>query len=259
MENEEKETCLRYLPLAKDHFKMFTFLTNEQTGLLIKLIGEYFYGNKSFEDIEKNISNDDKIILPVIANVKENLDRAMESYNKKCEQNRKNGKKGGEAKAQKNARKKKDNEPPEIKAQENVKSNSTEEESDYIPEGEDWELDIRCMRDMLDKMQSELSIYNTSLFKLFAKSEATRFLAIWYLDIDYKNIFGCWYNSTIGFLEDVRNMGVNNYLKEFEKYVRDQELDNIKDMTVDKFAELFKYYKRVASSVVEEYLKQLNA
>ena len=48
-------------------------------------------------------------------------------------------------------------------------------------------------------------------------------------------------------------METNKYLKDFEKYVRDQMLDYDKDMTVDDFAEYLKYYIRIASSVIEEY------
>ena len=248
MENNETErktspiSLTKYLPLPTDQIQTFEVLTDTQIGFLIRLISKYYLGEKSFEEIKSEISNEDIIILPILVNIKINIERAEEKYNKKREQNSKNGKKGGAPKGNQNARKKKDNEPPEEQAQENIESDSTEKkESDYTPENEDWELDVSCMRRLLYKMQNELSVHNTSLFKIFSKAEAIRFLASFYFneDFDGESIFNNWFRSgIISFLDEVKNTETNKFIKVFENL------------------ESLKQYKRIASSVIEEYLKQ---
>lgn len=101
------------------------------------------------------------------------------------------------------------------------------------------------------------------MFKIFSKAEAISFLANFYFDVDYyrgESVFVCWYpsknNPVIAFLEDIRNMGTKKFIKEFEKFVKNSTLDDKEEWTVDDFSEYLKYYKRVASSVIEEYLKQ---
>lgn len=265
MENNETErktspiSLTKYLPLPTDQIKTFEILTDTQIGFLIRLISKYYLGEKSFEEIKSEISNEDIIILPILINIKINIERAEEKYNKKREQNSKNGKKGGAPKGNQNARKKKDNEPPEEQAQEDVESNSTEKKESDDESDCDIQSDTEFTRRLLDKMQNELSVYNTSLFRIFSKTEAIRFLASFSFECGLKksSVFDNWYtNGILGFLNEVRNTEANKYLKSFEKYVEDYMFESYENMTIDEYQNSLKYYKRISSSAIEEYLKQ---
>lgn len=85
----DKNSFLIYL----DYQEQFDLLTDEQAGKLIKAIIKY---EKTAETSEL-----DGVTKMAFSFIKTQLDRDREKYNKKCEKNRENAKKGGRPKNQK--------------------------------------------------------------------------------------------------------------------------------------------------------------
>ena len=72
------------------HFELIDELTDEQAGKLIKSIGKY----------EKGITTefDDMLVKGIFISIKRDFDLQQQNYEKVCERNGKNGKKGGRPK-----------------------------------------------------------------------------------------------------------------------------------------------------------------
>ena len=82
----DKNSFLIYL----DYQEQFELLTDEQAGQLIKAIIKY---EKTGE-----ITKLEGMIKMAFSFIKTQLDRDREKYNKKCEKNKENGRKGGRPK-----------------------------------------------------------------------------------------------------------------------------------------------------------------
>lgn len=80
----EKKSLLLYY----DYQQHFNFLTDEQTGKIIKAMLDYEI-NGVFPEF------DEPIMQMTFSFIKSNLDRDMQKYLEKCEKNTENGKKGG--------------------------------------------------------------------------------------------------------------------------------------------------------------------
>ena len=276
MENNETErktspiSLTKYLPLPTDQIQTFEILTNTQIGLLIRLISKYYLGEKSFEEIKSEISNEDIIILPILINIKINIERAEEKYNKKREQNRENGKKGGAPKGNQNARKKKDNikdkEEHAPQTKETEEDNAAEEDENSLSD-EEIKLLSEKAQNMVKRMETELSVYNTSLFKHFTKKQAIKFLSYFITgyDMDYifysDNIsFDLWYNNgALGFLNDFKDYygsDPTKFLKEFEKATKESYLDESDRATIDGYYQDLKINERILTNVIDKILNE---
>lgn len=271
MENNETErktspiSLTKYLPLPTDQIQTFEVLTDTQIGFLIRLISKYYLGEKSFEEIKSEISNEDIIILPILINIKINIERAEEKYNKKREQNSKNGKKGGAPKGNQNARKKKDNEPPEEQPpeeNEEIEEDNTAEEDEDSLSDEEIKLLSEKVQNMVKRMETELSVYNTSLFKHFTKKQAIKFLSCFITSYDMSDIiysdnisFDLWYkNGALGFLNDFKDYcgsDPTKFLKVFEKGVKEAYLDESDRATIDGYYQDLKINERILTNVIK--------
>lgn len=85
----DKNSFLIYL----DYEEQFNLLTDEQIGQLMRATMQY---EKTGE-----ITELDGMVKMAFSFIKTQLDRDREKYNKKCEKNRENAKKGGRPKKQK--------------------------------------------------------------------------------------------------------------------------------------------------------------
>ena len=85
----EKKSLLLYY----DYQQHFNFLTDEQTGKIIKAMLSYEI-NGVFPEF------DEPIMQMTFSFIKSNLDRDMQKFLEKCEKNAENGKKGGRPKKQ---------------------------------------------------------------------------------------------------------------------------------------------------------------
>lgn len=85
----DKNSFLIYL----DYEEQFNLLTDEQIGQLMRAIIKY--------EKTKEIPQLDGMLKMAFSFIKTQLDRDREKYNKKCEKNRENAKKGGRPKKQK--------------------------------------------------------------------------------------------------------------------------------------------------------------
>jgi hypothetical protein len=93
---------MKSIIIYQSHFELFEDLTDEQAGQLIKLIGDY--SKQLTQDNPKNPSGYEKtdpLILGIFKVIKRDFDIQHENYNKKCELNKENGRKGGRPKTQK--------------------------------------------------------------------------------------------------------------------------------------------------------------
>ena len=86
----DKNSFLIYL----DYEEQFNLLTDEQVGQLMRAIIKY--------EKTGNVPELEGMLKMAFSFIKTQLDRDREKYNKKCEQNRENAKKGGRPKKQKN-------------------------------------------------------------------------------------------------------------------------------------------------------------
>lgn len=120
MENENKQ--LHYMQVSVDHMEMMDFLTDEQRGILLRLVFDYFRDKKTKENVISEISRDNNIILPIFAQLATSIDRGRSAYIERCKINSENGKKGGAPKGNQNARKRKE------KDEENPDEEKTDEE-----------------------------------------------------------------------------------------------------------------------------------
>lgn len=105
MENENSQ--LHYMQISVDHMDMMDFLTDEQRGIVFRLVFEYFRGEKTKEEITAKNSDKNRSILPIFTLIAKSIDRGRGAYEERCRKNRENGKKGGAPKGNQNARKRK--------------------------------------------------------------------------------------------------------------------------------------------------------
>ena len=85
----DKNSFLIYL----DYEEQFNLLTDEEVGQLMRAIIKY--------EKTGNMPKLDGMLKMAFSFIKTQLDRDREKYNKKCEQNKENAKKGGRPKKQK--------------------------------------------------------------------------------------------------------------------------------------------------------------
>ena len=83
----EKQSFLIYL----DYKEQFELLSDEQLGKLIRYL-------MSYEETGEVPQISDGVVNMAFYFIKSQLDRDREKYNKKCEQNKENGKRGGRPK-----------------------------------------------------------------------------------------------------------------------------------------------------------------
>ena len=97
---------LYYMQLSTDHMNMTKWLTNEQRGLLFKLVFMYFCEEMTEQEIINSIPSEHSIILPIWSDIQLSIERSKTAYSERCRINKENGKKGGAPKGNQNERKK---------------------------------------------------------------------------------------------------------------------------------------------------------
>ena len=213
----DKNSFLIYL----DYEEQFNLLTDEQVGQLIRAIIKY---EKSCE-----IPKLDGMLKMAFSFIKTQLDRDREKYNKKCEKNRENAKKGGRPKKQKDIKKPNGFEESEGNFEKTKKPDNDNEDDNE----DDIDNDLLSKEEKEEKLQQRFieclnSFNENAINECIAYLDKLPFEVIEYVLKKTSGISNPNWNYTNTILEDYCKKGINTLEK-----VRAEEI-KFKNKTVKK-------------------------
>lgn len=224
---EKEKNNLYYMQISCDHIAMTEWLTDEQRGILFRLIFDYFLEKKDMQEIIEEVKNEDKIILPILANIKTSIDRSKEAYAEKCRQNSKNGKKGGAPKGNQNARKKKDeDEEDEETNLTNLDDEEIEELMDFQNQNSTLAYNYYCLSEELEEQKFCFSMFFD--FKQLLKFiSLISFLKIVF-QIPKMSFYSFFENGVNGFIDEIESsQNTNEFLDDFEQSYKDMFINEL--------------------------------
>ena len=231
------------MQVSIDHMEMMDFLTDEQRGILLRLVFDYFRDEKTKENVISEISGDNKIILPIFAQLATSIDRGRSAYIERCKINSENGKKGGAPKGNQNARKRKENDDEEF----------DDEELDEVDYAEEFFYDqcrtknngialmYSCLSDELNKNGMSFSIF-------FDFAQLCKFFVLCaFISFTYNKQKFCFnlflVNGLYSFVEAYNELGADGLLEDLKNTLKrnfaELLLENGKCNTIEESEQIF--------------------
>lgn len=261
---------LYYMQLSTDHMNMTKWLTNEQRGLLFKLVFAYFCDEMTEQEVVDSIPEEYKIILPIWSNIQISINRSKAAYSEKCRINSNNGKKGGAPKGNQNARKK-----ALYTADE-----GEEESEDYssLEDMSDEEMEI-IMRSQHQNSElayryqcfsTELQENGYHVYVFFNWNQLVEFLNFYMILHIMYTVLPCYSDKTFfmffqdgfnGFLRKITELGTDGLIAELKEQIHEtykQTLIDDSEMNeketekiVNRFMELSSYSKGIENILLD--------
>lgn len=222
----DKNSFLIYL----DYEEQFNLLTDEQVGQLMRAIIKY----------EKTgiVPELEGMLKMAFSFIKTQLDRDREKYNKKCEQNRENAKRGGRPKKQTDNKKPNGFEENQMDAK---KPDNDDEDDNDNEEDEDNNNNDVVSDSCVDGLQGVIDFYNNNIgflspyglkiLESYAEDLSSE-LVIYAMQISVENN-----KKTISYIKAI----LNNWTKANIKTLEEAKRENKKKVNTDKQIEQRNY------------------
>lgn len=222
----DKNSFLMYL----DYEEQFNLLTDEQVGQLMRAIIKY----------EKTgiVPELEGMLKMAFSFIKTQLDRDREKYNKKCEQNRENAKRGGRPKKQTDNKKPNGFEENQMDAK---KPDNDDEDDNDNEEDEDNNNNDVVSDSCVDGLQGVIDFYNNNIgflspyglkiLESYAEDLSSE-LVIYAMQISVENN-----KKTISYIKAI----LNNWTKANIKTLEEAKRENKKKVNTDKQIEQRNY------------------
>ncbi len=215
---DKKENPLFYMQITVDHMDMTDNLSNEECGVAFRLAFDYFR-NRS---IDEALNKQPPIVKLVFEQLKTFIDRTRGKYERQCQQNRENGKKGGAPKGNQNARKSKD-----IRSFEETEEDEEWDEIDYDRSSSTLAHWYYCLADELKKNDMSFSMF-FNWEQLCTFFSYLTFVIFFYRpavegDLSFASYMG---GGIEFFVEKIRELGADGFLEEMRDTYKEDYVEH---------------------------------
>ena len=232
MAYQKKE--LYYIKLTVDHMEMLDYFSDEERGIILKHLSDYFRGIHNRDEIVEDAKIKHANILPILATMLTAIDKSTEKYKTTCENRSK--------------RKNKDTSDTTTKPQ------KKETETNVLSEEQDEKDEIfeECKEIYLESTGALFEFNeDVTLAKILNQKQLAELIVCLYL-LGCKSLVDLYEHGVCGFLDEISNTGVKVTISSIKSLCKDECLKEDFDTLTD-YENEFKKIKKILETTKSKF------